>query len=52
MMRPTGEASRPVSGDFVCRLSEISALRHPPCAAPHRAAAPGFTAIQPHGSIP
>jgi hypothetical protein len=22
MMRPTGEASRPVSGDFVCRLSE------------------------------
>jgi len=31
MMRPTGEASRPVSGDFVCRLfaagSSSSALR-------------------------
>jgi hypothetical protein len=31
MMRPTGEASRPVSGDFVCRLSNSgfssSALR-------------------------
>jgi hypothetical protein len=31
MMRPTGEASRPVSGDFACRLFEAgsssSALR-------------------------
>src|ERR1700760_462433 len=47
-MRLTGEASRPVSGDFVCRLSaqagpSLSALRHR-LAEPE---APGLHAAQP-----
>jgi hypothetical protein len=40
VMRPTGEASKPVSVDFDCRLS---ALRHRFCAAASQSAlAPGF----------
>ena len=34
MMRPTGEASKPVSGDFVAVYPK-PAFRHPRCAAPH-----------------
>jgi len=47
MMRPTGEASKPVSGDFVCRLFErrLFVIR----LAPHLTEflAPGFLAMQP-----
>lgn len=47
MMRPTGEASRPVSGDFVCRLfaagSSSSALRR----ISQSRFAPEFLAMQP-----
>ncbi len=58
-MRPTGEASKPVSGDFDCRpIGTSSSVDHhrpiitdfaPP---PHRASQlRGFVAVQPHGSI-
>jgi hypothetical protein len=52
LMRPTGEAFEPVSGDFVCRLLKdrcsSSANYHRSCAAAAQSLfAPGFQAMQP-----